>query len=272
MKQSQLVDYESDGLTCPKCGQSCGGRHGLSQHHNAAHGETFKPLAACDSCGDLYYETHGNLANSPNTYCSDSCRSEGLKGRTPPNKNREVRNCDYCEAEYEVTVNSDQRFCSHECFGKNRTKEGAFRGENNPLYKEDLTLECEQCGCEYDVPPVHKDSRFCSAECRHDWMRSRTGSDHPLHKGGYDYYVAIRNGLSDVGWGTLRKRHNDDACEACGAETSPHERDLSLHHIVPVLAGGTNGEYNFMTLCEPCHSRVETYCSDLPGFDRILAQ
>jgi 5-methylcytosine-specific restriction endonuclease McrA len=191
----------------------------------------------------------------------------------PPWKKTE---CEYCGNVFSRSrgnkTDSENEFCSRECYHGWNKETGALAGENNPQYKEPLLLECEQCSCDYEVPPVHSESRFCSAECRHDWLRQRTGTDHPLHQGGYDYYVAIRQGLSDVGWETLRKEHNADECEMCGAETSPNDRDLSLHHILPVLSGGTNEAYNFMTLCEPCHSKAEAYCSDLPGFDRVLVE
>jgi hypothetical protein len=272
MKQSQLIEYESGGMTCDKCGGKYKGLRGLSKHHKAQHGEKWSPLASCDYCGQLYQENCENLNTPNNTYCSDSCRKEAFSLKKPHNKSHEVRKCDRCGVKYEVREKSDKRFCNRECYHSYNKETGRLKGESNPQYKEPVELECEECSETYFVPPVHSGSRFCSTECHNEHKRSITGPEHPLYKGGYDYYVAIRSGLSSVGWETHRQRHNKDECEICGAETSPHGNDLSLHHIVPVLSGGTNGAYNFMTLCEPCHSKAESYCSDLPGFGSVLVE
>lgn len=185
-------------------------------------------------------------------------------------------NCDYCGGEFEKKPASQRKsendFCSQDCYHSWNRETGARAGENNPQYKEPVTLVCEWCECEYEVPPVHKDSRFCSQECQSRHKETILGADHPLYGGGYEYYVAIRRALGPTGWESLRKKYNGDECEMCGAETSPRGRDLSLHHIVPVLSGGVNHEDNFMTLCEPCHSKAEAYCSDLPGFEKILVE
>lgn len=211
-------------------------------------------------------------------YSSDGYQGLGAHWRhnhdgIPPWKKTE---CEFCGGVFSRAsgnrTDSDNEFCSRDCYHSWNKETGALAGENNPQHKEPLTLECEWCGSEYEVPPVHKDSQFCSRECHYEHESTITGPDHPLHQGGRDYYVAIRRALGPTGWGSLRKKHNADKCEMCGAETSPRGRDLSLHHIVPVLSGGTNGAYNFMTLCEPCHSKAEAYCSDLPGFGRILAE
>lgn len=38
----------------------------------------------------------------------------------------------------------------------------------------------------------------------------------------------------------------------CGAE----DRELHVHHIVPLGAGGTNQKSNLITLCDECHGKV----------------
>lgn len=278
MKQSQLVDYEYDGVTCPECGGQYSNRAGLSKHFNSQHGEKFKPLAACDFCEKLYTETPANLHASEKTYCSKGCRkasfSKNRSGEKNPNhKEKQRKKCDQCGGFFEkVPSKSNQRFCSENCYHTYVRETGILKGENNPCYKERLVLECEWCHSEYKVPPVHKNSRFCSADCRHEWLSSRTGKEHPLWEGGTDWYTTIRQELGPTGWHTLRKKNLKNKCELCGVDESPNGRDLSLHHIVPVLSGGTNSEYNFMTLCEPCHSNVESYCSDLPGFEKVLLE
>ena len=264
MEQSQLIEYEPDGATCPECGGTYSGRQGLSKHFSAQHGEKFKPLAACDNCGVLYTENRGNIANSPNTYCSAECRKEGHKGREPANKNREERECKQCGGSFSATVNSPKKYCSRNCYHSWNKENGVLRGENNPKWKADLEFECEQCGDKYTRPESHKEfTRFCSDECRSEHLTTVTGNDHWHWQGGKNYYTAIRSSLGPTGWHTQREKHLQDECEMCGSETSPGGRDLSLHHIIPVLSGGTNGEYNYLPLCEPCHSKVESTTSDI---------
>lgn len=271
MSQKTLHDFQD--YDCPDCDKSFETKRGLDVHHGRMHdGDLNKINVECANCGNSI-QRHGRyIEKYDKFYCSDECQSDAKEGEEPPNKNREVRECDYCSQSFEVTKNRDKRFCSQTCYHSWNKETGARAGENNPQYKEKLTLECDWCGEDYKVHPVHSGSNFCSLECHNDHKRSITGSDHPLHKGGYDYYVAIRRGLSDVGWETLRKRHNGDECEMCGAKTSPNGRDLSMHHIVPILSGGDNGGYNFLTLCEPCHSKAEAYCSNLPGFEPVLVE
>lgn len=37
-------------------------------------------------------------------------------------------------------------------------------------------------------------------------------------------------------------------CSTCGAD-----KDIELHHIIPIAAGGTNDYYNLINLCHDCH-------------------
>jgi predicted HNH restriction endonuclease len=49
----------------------------------------------------------------------------------------------------------------------------------------------------------------------------------------------------------IRKRDNNQ-CQSCGNG----ERQLHVHHIVPLGAGGSNARSNLLTLCEECHGKV----------------
>jgi 5-methylcytosine-specific restriction enzyme A len=43
---------------------------------------------------------------------------------------------------------------------------------------------------------------------------------------------------------------DDHTCQICGAT-----EDLTIDHIIPLAAGGTNDISNFQTLCQSCNSR-----------------
>lgn len=90
-------------------------------------------------------------------------------------------------------------------------------------------------------------------------MAGVTGQDHPNWRGGKSIYDAVKKQLPGPSWSTHRARHRADECRMCGAS----EAKLDLHHIVPVLAGGMNERWNFMTLCTSCHHKAEWYTRDL---------
>lgn len=83
-----------------------------------------------------------------------------------------------------------------------------------------------------------------------------TGEAHPnfAHGQSQEIYHLLLEAYDDTCWQTIRSRHRErnDECEMCSTSDS-----LSVHHIVPIMAGGTNGAYNLMTLCRSCHRGVE---------------
>lgn len=85
-------------------------------------------------------------------------------------------------------------------------------------------------------------------------MLGRTGQDSPLWRGGQSLYFAIQRQLDTPSWKTVRNRYRGDECHSCGSTG-----ELDLHHIIPILSGGTNGEYNLMTLCPECHGKAEAH-------------
>jgi 5-methylcytosine-specific restriction endonuclease McrA len=159
-----------------------------------------------------------------------------------------------------------------------------FSGKNNPNYKhgEYLPKECVYCGSQYQ--PTIKNQKYCTNSCagkdsRYNWQQQfcpRCGEPFTPKKDGRVYcdrecannamktprsaslYVAVRNQLLEGTWHTHRESHKDDQCLKCGAE-----ENLELHHIIPVLAGGLNEEWNYMTLCKSCHSTVEAYTNSI---------
>lgn len=77
-------------------------------------------------------------------------------------------------------------------------------------------------------------------------------------------YRLLRNSYQDENWVTYSKqfRGGDVECEMCGS-VEAGKQGMNIHHIVPVMAGGTNGEYNLMPLCKRCHLQVETFTRGL---------
>lgn len=96
-------------------------------------------------------------------------------------------------------------------------------------------------------------------------MAGVTGQDHPNWRGGKSIYDAVKKQLHGPSWNTLRDRHLGDECQCCGAVG-----DLELHHVVPLMSGGTHHPENLMTLCVSCHYRAEWYIRDL--LDPVLTE
>lgn len=91
-----------------------------------------------------------------------------------------------------------------------------------------------------------------------------SGSDNPAWNGGSSAYHLIRQGLSEESWPTIRQELIDSygtACHSCGSDVGG---SIQMHHIVPILYGGTNAREMFLPLCRGCHNEVEAFTKSLP--------
>jgi len=98
-------------------------------------------------------------------------------------------------------------------------------------------------------------------------MAGKTGQDNPNWRGGKSVYDAVKKQLRPSFY-TVRDDARADECYRCGAS----DCKLDVHHIVPIMAGGTNGDWNLMTLCESCHRTAEAYTRTLPGMGAVLTE
>lgn len=78
----------------------------------------------------------------------------------------------------------------------------------------------------------------------------------------YDDYLHIRTREHATGH---RWRLRKDNCDLCGGN-----KDLKLHHIIPLSWGGATTDGNCLTLCEACHRKVHRNLSKLLGRNRLL--
>lgn len=132
------------------------------------------------------------------------------------------------------------------------------------------TVKCTNCGCELSRSKwwmENRENHFCDWSCLGEWREENwNGKDHPNWEGGKvtRLYTAIANSYQDVGISTrtaeFRESHRE--CRMCGS-VSEYGRSVDIHHIVPVMSGGTNGDYNLMPLCRVCHGKVEKYTREL---------
>ena len=159
-----------------------------------------------------------------------------MSGKNNPNYNSGQfmeRRCNECGEFYQPN-HGDQKYCSFECVG-------------NAFAEDTQTKFCEYCNQPFT--PYNKDAQYCSVTCSNkDMARDK---DMP------NFYWAIRQLLGNETWTETKQKYEQDKCYKCGATENLH-----LHHIIPVMAGGTNEEYNLMTLCSSCHKKVEYHTQD----------
>lgn len=83
-------------------------------------------------------------------------------------------------------------------------------------------------------------------------MKGKTGQANPNWRGGKSIYDSVKKQLHGPSWQSIADQHRSDTCENCGVEGNTH-----LHHIIPIMDGGTNEPWNLMTLCPSCHHKAE---------------
>lgn len=267
--------------TCPVCGDSftvdrsnadrrrccsveCMGEWRSEQYSGEDHPrwEEYHTLT-CVVCGDGF--TVPPSHTDDRATCSKECmakrQEEIFAEHGNPNHNGGGHvTCRNCGGSFYATPHQQNHgavYCSRECMGEDYTQR--LTGENGPSYKDSVTLGCEQCGDKFDVKPCDADTaRFCSRDCLADWQsENRNGQDSHRWKGGHRVSDALRRIMGKQSWNTTKKEHKGSECKQCGATENLH-----LHHIVPLLAGGTNGAWNLMTLCGSCHATAEAYTTE----------
>jgi 5-methylcytosine-specific restriction endonuclease McrA len=115
---------------------------------------------------------------------------------------------------------------------------------------------------------------FCDHTCYGDYLsKAWSGQSSPNWRGGLSHTDALRKTIGSVSWTAKAERVRESVgreCELCGG--SPDGKKLDVHHIVPLVSGGTNGRWNLMALCDGCHNSAEAYIRDLPGMGAVLTE
>lgn len=174
--------------------------------------------------------------------------------------------CEWCESmvrrsEYAIE-NRERIFCDFDCKGawrqENWTGNVTSRWKGGPV-----TVECHYCGERFERrrDQVEEYERsFCSSTCLGKWRsEAQRGSNNPVWTGGDAIRSAVRRLIGNEPWTTIAERERKDVCEFCGTTETGDGRAMSVHHIVPVMAGGCNASELLMTLCPACHRCVEAY-------------
>lgn len=223
-------------------------------------GDVPQVKVCCSFCGEDEYRPP-SLVNDDN-FCSDECEVEWRMEHASVGEDHNwwaggkvTVTCVSCERPFEVySCRADTaRFCEREC-------------ERDYMGAEPVGCICEWCDAPYYVSPRRADNtRFCSASCRSksvgEWLsENHTGQNHPSWRGGYSIYLALVELLGNESWnktrGQIRER-DQHTCQMCGRSRKENGRALSVHHLIPIMSGGTHASELLMSLCRSCHQRAE---------------
>lgn len=256
---------------CPTCGWTTDSRKSLGWHHATEHGETLLEFERREAA-EQSEESHDcpQCDRTLSTERGVKIHHERVHGSSIAGVEVE---CSYCEETKRVRPNAvedrERFFCGPECHANSQSER--WNGEDNPAWKGGGWVpECEWCGESFEVFRNEKeDARFCSVECMGDWMSENlVGEDSRTWKGGVSKYGG--------GWGKRKRdlvRERDGReCRLCSMTDVEHRdqygRKLDIHHIIPAREFDDpikrNAKSNLISLCIPCHNKVERLTPLLP--------
>lgn len=113
------------------------------------------------------------------------------------------------------------------------------------IVKPDIEKTCPVCGKTFNPMQMNRifidyeHTHYCSSVCKNKgiWSKDRK-------KGRPVFWDSIQ-------YDTLKR--DQHRCRLCGSE-----KNLTVHHMIPVAAGGTSEEWNLITLCHACHMKVHS--------------
>lgn len=310
MKQSTLGDYEDTGVTCPICGDGYGTYKAYAIHFTKSDSHNGIPLVELvgestfrDCHWTLTREEMADELGVGTSTLGNTIEKLGLPRASEKNRVEYEWGEDICEVldqlhneeqmtttemaeELSVARRSMDRWWE-DCDVPKRGQSEASRLAYEQMSAEkraEITESAREAHFEIygdgghigrwvaENPNAHQEA---ASEAAHlgtparetNGMKGVTGQDSPTWRGGKSIYGAVKKQLHGPSWSSIRKVHLDDVCHKCGAVG-----DLHLHHIVPLMSGGTNESWNLMTLCAVCHTTVENYIRQFDAFDPVLTE
>lgn len=245
----------------------------------------------CQFCGI----TFRSYPSRPRKFCSKQCKDAALVGQPSPKRSGVVRLCKQCGASFDSYPTDKQKYCSLDCRNQSmrkkrlempctacgqivyphpsRLKHGKTifcspnckktyqSGHNSVHWKSSVTLVCEQCGALFERKPHLASVRFCSRQCRNNWLRENITSPTSIE-------LAIEQELKSMGI-DYRPQHQIDrwSCDFyIPAAKLVIECDGNYWHSLPDVQRKdrkkdrwlTNNGYKILHLSE------DTITNDLP--------
>lgn len=235
--------------TCPKCDREFGSYKGYSNHYKSKHdGHPLVSLVGESRLREMYDDTSENQV-ADTLDVSRNAVANALRHIGVPRRGQSEAEMLKNEQMSEEERRRQTRKAREEHFEK--YGDGGHIGHWTAANPEEHRAAARQAAA-LGTPARQENG-----------MAGVTGQDHPNWRGGKSIYDAVKKQLPGPSWNTLKDRHREDECAMCGATADESDRALDVHHIVPLLCGGTNEEWNFITLCMSCHHRAEWYTRDL---------
>ncbi|MDE3257310.1 MAG: HNH endonuclease [Gemmatimonadota bacterium] len=137
-----------------------------------------------------------------------------------------------------------------------------------------VQARCEQCGRLFGVPqwsaPKKVRLHFCGKACLEAWASVLPGVEERLVLTGRPQF---RGGNWKVQAALARER-DGFRCRNCGVAEETLGRQLDVHHKIPVRlfasAAAANRPDNLISVCRPCHKRMEDRTADeMPLFREV---
>lgn len=234
---SAYIDTEAEnGHACPTCGEVFDRLNSMKTHHTLKHGESIAGATVqCIVCGE--------------------------EKTIQPSRARE----------------QDLFFCMKEGGCHSKWKSENWVGEDNPRWNGGgYEVNCSYCGDPKTVDAYDLDQNehhFCNRTCAAKWRSENwVGPRHPLWKGGEGLYRTLTHTMATEGWSSISERQKRETpeCENCGVSRS--EANLDVHHIVPLLCGGTHADELLMVLCRQCHGKAESFTYSYPEFRNLFVE
>jgi endogenous inhibitor of DNA gyrase (YacG/DUF329 family) len=137
-----MIDREP--RTCPKCGITCKGKHGLASHKRNCETGKYPP---CPECGTKSVHKDGVLQNEQRYMCNN-CKKRFLE------TTEVYKNCLICGKELH-NIRKQRKYCSINCkskayYNKHKEQEPKIlaRRKTNSKIKIPNGLLCQDCGIE----------------------------------------------------------------------------------------------------------------------------
>jgi hypothetical protein len=243
------------------CSNDCKDKHQVGENHPRwKHTET-----KCDHCGESITVPSRNLEEYDTQFCDSDCMYAYQTGENHHNSNQVTKPCANCGTEI-TRCESHFRgrpLCSRSCYAEWLSDN--WSGENHPLWARRKT-ECGHCGEELWRKAHQFDGRthYCSYHCaaegrRRPWSQS--------------FLLSVRSALSGNRWmrtaNNVRSRREHE-CQLCGETKPVSGMSHTVHHIVPVVAGGCNADELLMIVCSTCHPKIDAYTRAIPEVESLL--
>lgn len=299
MRQSDLDEFSSDAVECPTCGESYDSEVALKAHHqwhDDSYWEAIIQNEYDESPLEFIQKRHHNLLKTIQEIADElGCSITAIQNMA---ERHGVSTRDLSEAkEVEWKKLDDEGRKARLDAPHEKTRELVEEGKHNFTDWADGTSLDERISRTAAARKAARDKYGDGGSLGYLWenrsdemlewvsenaalgtpareengMKGVSGQAHPRWRGGKNLYDAVKKCIRRESWNETRERAREEAgreCEMCGESQS--NRGLDVHHIVPLMCGGTNRDGNLMALCQSCHRIVEAHTREL--FDSVLVE